>query len=141
MYAIVDIADKQYKVREDDTLYVPHRKNAQPDDTLTIDRVLLVSSGDGDVTLGTPTVGSATVEAKVLGHVKGDKVLVFKKKRRKRYKVKKGHRQRYTQIQITTLDANGASNGSSKSASSDAPENVSSDAPEAAANDEAAGAS
>lgn len=104
MYAIVDIKDKQFKVREGDTLYVPYHADVDADDTLTLDRVLLVSDGDGDVTVGTPTVDGATVAARVLDHVKGDKILVFKKKRRKRYRVKRGHRQPYTQIKIESLN-------------------------------------
>ena len=109
MYAVVDVKDKQFKVREDDTLYVPYHSEADADQELTLDRVLLVSDGDGDITLGTPTVEDASVEARVLEHVKGDKVIVFKKKRRKRYRVKRGHRQQYTQIQIESLNLNGAS--------------------------------
>jgi large subunit ribosomal protein L21 len=108
MYAIVDVKDKQFKVREDDTLYVPYHSDADEDQELTLDRVLLVSDGDGDVTLGTPTVKDASVSARVLEHVKGDKVIVFKKKRRKRYRVKRGHRQQYTQIKIESLNVNGA---------------------------------
>jgi large subunit ribosomal protein L21 len=108
MYAIVDVKDKQFKVREDDTLYVPYHAEADVDEELTLDRVLLVSDEDGDVTLGTPTVDDATVQARVVDHVKGDKVIVFKKKRRKRYRVKRGHRQQYTQIQIESLRVNGA---------------------------------
>jgi len=108
MYAIVDVKDKQFKVREDDTLYVPYHASAEVDDELTLDRVLLVSDGDGDVTLGTPSVDGASVQARVVDQVKGDKVIVFKKKRRKRYRVKRGHRQQYTQIQIESLDVNGA---------------------------------
>ncbi len=108
MYAIVDVKDKQFKVREDDTLYVPYHSDAEVDEELTLDRVLLVSDGEGDVTIGTPTVDGATVTARVVDHVKGDKVIVFKKKRRKRYRVKRGHRQQYTQIQIESLDVNEA---------------------------------
>jgi large subunit ribosomal protein L21 len=108
MYAIVDVKDKQFKVREDDTLYVPYHSDAEADQELTLDRVLLVSDEDGDVTLGTPTVEDASVSARVLEHVKGDKVIVFKKKRRKRYRVKRGHRQQYTQIEIESLNVNGA---------------------------------
>ncbi|MFB6278810.1 MAG: 50S ribosomal protein L21 [Salinibacter sp.] len=108
MYAIVDVKDKQFKVREDDTLYVPYHSDAEADQELTLDRVLLVSDGDGDVTLGTPTVEDASISARVMEHVKGDKVIVFKKKRRKRYRVKRGHRQQYTQIQIESLNVNGA---------------------------------
>ncbi len=107
MYAIVEIKGKQYKVREHETLYVSYFHNAQTDDTLTFDRVLLLANGDA-IEVGTPTVDGAAVTATVLGHVKGDKVLVFKKKRRKRYKVKRGHRQRYTQIQVKTLSGGGA---------------------------------
>ena len=112
MYAIVDVKDKQFKVREDDTLYVPYHSEAEADQELTLDRVLLVSDGDGEVTLGTPTVEDASVTARVLEHVKGDKVIVFKKKRRKRYRVKRGHRQQYTQIQIESLNLNGAAESS-----------------------------
>ena len=101
MYAIVEISGKQYKVQENDRLYVP-RQQAAPEETLTFDRVLLVSNDD-DVHVGTPTVEGASVTATVLGHVKADKVLVFKKKRRKRFKVKNGHRQPYTQIEVNTL--------------------------------------
>ena len=101
MYAIVEIHGKQFKVREQDTLYVPYMKDKQADDSVTFDRVLLL--GGDDIRVGAPTVEGASVTAKVLGHVKADKVLVFKKKRRKRYKVTRGHRQRYTQVQIDAL--------------------------------------
>jgi large subunit ribosomal protein L21 len=114
MYAIVDVKDKQFKVREGDTLYVPYHSEADEDDTLTLDRILLVSDGDGDVTIGTPTVDGASATARVLEHVKGDKVIVFKKKRRKRYRVKRGHRQQYTQIEIESLTTNGAGSPSSE---------------------------
>ena len=119
MYAIVDVKDKQFKVRKDDTLYVPFHSDADEDEELTLDRVLLVSDGDGDVTLGSPTVQGATVTARVLEHVKGDKVIVFKKKRRKRYRVKRGHRQQYTQIQIESLNTNGAASSAAAEEESD----------------------
>ncbi len=119
MYAIVDVKDKQFKVREGDTLYVPYHSEAEADQELTLDRVLLVSDGEGDTTLGTPTVEDATVTARVLEHVKGDKVIVFKKKRRKRYRVKRGHRQQYTQIQIESLSANGDGSSAAAEASAD----------------------
>jgi len=108
MYAIVDVKDKQFKVRENDTLYVPYHADAEIDETLTLDRVMLLSNGEGEATIGTPTVDGASVTARVVDHVKGDKVIVFKKKRRKRYRVKKGHRQQYTQIHIESLNADGA---------------------------------
>jgi large subunit ribosomal protein L21 len=101
MYAIVEIAGKQYKVQENDKLYVP-RLNADADAEVTFDRVLLFA-GDSDIRVGTPTVGGASVKARVLGHKKGDKVLVFRKIKRKRFKVKNGHRQQYTQIQVSGL--------------------------------------
>ena len=101
MYAIVEIGGKQFKAAEGDRLYVPRQK-ADVGETLTFDRVLLVSGDDG-VTVGAPTVGGASVSAEVLDHVKGDKVIVFKKKRRKGYRVKNGHRQPYTQIKIGDL--------------------------------------
>ena len=100
MYAIVEIAGKQYKVSKDDTLYIPQEAAAA--DKVTFDRVLLVANGD-KITVGTPTVDGASVEATIVEHVKADKVLVFKKKRRKHYKVKNGHRQPYTQIKIEAV--------------------------------------
>ena len=103
MYAIVEIGGKQFKVTKDLKLYVP-RLQAEIGDTVTFDRVLLIS-GDGDIRVGTPVVSGASVSAKVLDHVKGDKIIVFKKKRRKGYRVKNGHRQPYTQIAIDSLGA------------------------------------
>ena len=101
MYAIVEIAGKQYKVSKDDTLYIP-KQEAAAADKVTFDRVLLVANGD-KITVGTPTVDGASVEATIVEHVKADKVLVFKKKRRKHYKVKNGHRQPYTKIKIEAV--------------------------------------
>jgi len=129
MYAIVDVKDKQFKVREGDTLYVPYHSEADEDDTLALDRVLLVSDGDGDVILGTPAVEGASATARVLEHVKGDKVIVFKKKRRKRYRVKRGHRQQYTRIEIESLTTNGSGSAASDS---DADETEEADAAEPA---------
>jgi len=102
MYAIIEVADKQFKVHEGQDIFVPYHRDAAPEDSLSIDRVLLLSD-DETVTVGTPTVDGATVEATVVDHVKGDKVLVFKKKRRKRFKVKRGHRQQYTKIRIDSI--------------------------------------
>lgn len=104
MYAIVEIAGKQFRVEKDAKMYVPRLKDAIGD-SVTFDRVLLVS-GDNGVSVGTPTVDGASVTATVLDHVKGDKIIVFKKKRRKGYRVKNGHRQPYTQIQIGDLSTN-----------------------------------
>ncbi len=104
MYAIVNIQGKQFKVREADTLFVPHVPGHSADDTLVFDRVLLIANAE-DIHVGTPTVEDATVTATILRHVKGDKVIVFKKKRRKRYRVKRGHRQQYTQIRVDSLSS------------------------------------
>ena len=138
MYALVEIKGKQYKVHEHQTLYVPYFHDAQADDTLTFDRVLLLANGDA-IEVGTPTVDGATVTATVLDHVKGDKVLVFKKKRRKRYKVKRGHRQHYTQIQIDAFPGSAAApstdNGAEEAASDNGAEEVASDNGNDAADD------
>ena len=101
MYAIVEIAGKQFSVREKDRLIVPHLEG-NANDSVTLDRVLLIAGNDG-VQIGTPVVPDASVKAKIIEHVKGDKILVFRKKRRKRFKVKRGHRQPYTRIEIGTL--------------------------------------
>lgn len=103
MYAIVDIAGKQYKVSEKDKLYVP-LQSADVDASVSFDKVLLLVDGE-TVTVGKPVVEGASVTANILDHVKADKVIVFKKKRRKRYRVKKGHRQPYTQIEISSISA------------------------------------
>ncbi len=101
MYAIVEIAGQQFKVEKEKKLYV-HLLEAAEGDSVDFDKVLLVDN-DGQVAVGTPTVNGAKVTAKVLEHVKGDKVLVFKKKRRKGYKKLNGHRQQFTQIQIENI--------------------------------------
>lgn len=98
MYAIVDIVGKQFKVTQDQVIFAP-KMEGDEGASLAFDKVLLIDN-DGNVEVGAPTVAGATVSAKILGHVKGDKVIVFKKKRRKGYKVKNGHRQQFTKIQI-----------------------------------------
>lgn len=97
MYAIVEIAGQQFKVEEGQVHFV-HRLEANEGDKVSFDQVLLLGDGD-NITVGTPTV-NANVSATVLEHLKGDKVIVFKKKRRKGYKKKNGHRQSFTKIQI-----------------------------------------
>ena len=101
MYAIVEIAGQQFKVEKDKKLFV-HQLTAEKGDSVDFEKVLLVDT-DGKVAVGTPTVKGAKVTAKVLEHVKGDKVIVFKKKRRKGYQKMNGHRQQYTQIQVETI--------------------------------------
>lgn len=103
MYAIVDIAGQQFKVQKDQKIFV-HRLEAEEGAEMSFDKILLVDN-DGKVTIGSPTVENAQVKAKVLDHVKGEKVIIFKKKRRKSYKLKRGHRQQFTQIQIEEIVA------------------------------------
>ncbi|GET30747.1 50S ribosomal protein L21 [Prolixibacter sp. SD074] len=103
MYAIVEIAGQQFKVEKDQKLFVHRLQNEEGAD-VEFDKVLLVDN-EGEVKVGTPAVEGAKVTAKVLAHVKGDKVIVFKKKRRKGYRVKNGHRQSFTQIQIAEVVA------------------------------------
>lgn len=103
MYAIVEIAGQQFKVQKDQKVFV-HRLDAKEGDKVTFDRVLLVDNG-GNVTLGAPAIEGANVTAEVVQHVKGDKVIVFKKKRRKGYQKQNGHRQSFTAITITGIKA------------------------------------
>ena len=103
MYAIVEIAGQQFKVSKDQKVYV-HRLANEEGAHVSFDRVLLIDN-NGAITVGAPAINGASVEAKVLKHVKGDKVIVFKKKRRKGYKVKNGHRQLFTQIVIENIVA------------------------------------
>ena len=126
MYAIVDIAGKQFSVREKDRLIVPRLKG-NANDTVTLDRVLLVA-GNGDAHIGTPLVPNASVEATILEHVKGDKILVFRKKRRKRFKVKRGHRQPWTRIEINALSLGDEPHEKTAAAEEAAPDEVASDA-------------
>lgn len=106
MYAIVEIAGQQFKVEKDQKVFV-HRLQTEEGKQVAFDNVLLI--GDGDkVTVGAPAIDGAQVGAKVLKHLKGDKVIVFKKKRRKGYRVKNGHRQALTEIIIESIAASGA---------------------------------
>ena len=98
MYAIVEIAGQQFKVSKDLKVYV-HRLTNEEGSKVSFDKVLLLDD-NGTITLGAPAIEGASVEAKVLQHLKGDKVIVFKKKRRKGYKKRNGHRQYLTQILI-----------------------------------------
>lgn len=106
MYAVVEIAGQQFKVAKDQRLYV-HRLNAKEGDSVDFDNVLLVDNG-GKVNVGAPAISGARVTAKVLGHLKGDKVIVFKKKRRKGFQKSNGHRQYLTQIEIQQILESGA---------------------------------
>ena len=101
MYAIVEIAGQQFKVEKGRTLYT-NRLEGDVNAALVFDKVLLVDNG-GSVSVGTPTVSGASVKATILEHLKGEKVIVFKKKRRKGYVKKNGHRQYLTKIQIDEI--------------------------------------
>jgi len=106
MYAIVEIAGQQFKVVQDQKLYV-HRLADKEGAKVSFDQVYLLDDGK-KVTLGAPAITGASVEAKVVSHLKGDKVIVFKKKRRKGYRVKNGHRQALTELVIEKIQASGA---------------------------------
>lgn len=114
MYAIVEIAGQQFKVAKDQKVYV-HRLQEAEGSKVTFDKVMLVEDG-GNVTIGAPAIEGAAVTAKILGHLKGDKVIVFKKKRRKGYKKKNGHRQYLSEIQIESIAASGAKKTTAKKA-------------------------
>lgn len=100
MFAIVDIAGQQFKVQKDQKLYV-HRLAGEEGSAVEFKNVLLLGEENGETKLD--KMGGISVKATILGHVKGDKVIVFKKKRRKGYRVKNGHRQAMTQIQVTEI--------------------------------------
>ena len=106
MYAIVEIAGHQFKVEKDQKVFV-NRLATEEGKKVSFDNVLLVGDGD-NVTVGAPAIDGAQVGAKVLKHLKGDKVIVFKKKRRKGYRVKNGHRQALSEIVIESIVASGA---------------------------------
>ena len=101
MYAIVNIAGQQFKVAKDRTIFV-HRLQGEEGASIEFDNVLLAEDG-GKFSIGTPMLEGAKVSAKILSHLKGDKVIVFKKKRRKGYKKRNGHRQQFTKIEITGI--------------------------------------
>lgn len=106
MYAIVDIAGQQFRVEKDQKLFV-HRLEGEAGAKVTFDQVLLLDN-NGKVSVGAPTVDGAKVSATILEHMKGDKVIVFKKKRRKGYQVANGHRQYMTKIQIEKITTKAA---------------------------------
>ncbi len=103
MYAIIDIAGKQFKVSNKDNILVP-KVAGEVGKSVEFDRVLLVSD-QGKVSVGQPTLKGATVKAKILSFERGEKVIVYKKKRRKGFEVKKGHRQDYTKLEIQSIAA------------------------------------
>ena len=102
MYAIVEIAGQQFKVEAGKKIFV-HRLEAEEGKKVEFDQVLLIEE-DGKITIGEPTINEAVVEGMVLDHMRGDKVIVFKKKRKKGYRIKNGHRQNFTQVEILSIN-------------------------------------
>ena len=117
MYAIVEIAGQQFKVVQDQNLFV-HRLTDKEGSKVSFDKVFLLDDGK-KISIGAPALTGASVEAKVVSHLKGDKVIVFKKKRRKGYRVKNGHRQALTEVVIEKIQATGSK--SKNAAESSAP--------------------
>ncbi len=105
MYAVIADSGSQFKVSEGDIIRVDLRELAENQTTLEFDNVLLVSDADGDAKIGTPKLDGAKVTADVLTEVKGDKVTIIKFKRRKNYRRKRGHRQRFLRVKITGIKA------------------------------------
>ncbi|WP_298365466.1 50S ribosomal protein L21 [uncultured Lutibacter sp.] len=112
MYAIVEIAGQQFKVAKDQKVYV-HRLQEEEGSKVSFDKVLLLDN-EGAVSVGAPAIQGAEVTAKILSHLQGDKVIVFKKKRRKGFRKKNGHRQALTEIQIEGIVASGAKKAAKK---------------------------
>lgn len=112
MYAIVDLAGKQYRVEEGQKVYV-HRLQGEEGSAVTFEKVLMIDT-DGNVNIGQPVIEGASVSATILSHLKGDKVLVFKKKRRKGYQKLNGHRQFLSQIVIDQISAKAAKKRAAK---------------------------
>ena len=102
MYAIVEIAGQQFKVEEGKKIFV-HRLEVEEGKKIDFDQVLLIED-EGKITIGEPTIKDAVVEGKVLENVRGEKVIVFKKKRKKGYRIKNGHRQNFTQVEIISIN-------------------------------------
>mgnify|MGYP000134214169 CR=1 FL=1 len=106
MYAIVEIAGQQFKVAKDQKVFV-HRLQEKEGSKISFDKVLLLDDGT-EIKVGAPTIEGASIDAKIISHLKGDKVIVFKKKRRKGYRVKNGHRQYLSEIQISNIFSSGS---------------------------------
>ncbi|MEM9364141.1 MAG: 50S ribosomal protein L21 [Bacteroidota bacterium] len=131
MYAIVEMAGQQFKVAKDQKVYV-HRLQTEEGKKVTFDKVLLLDD-NGNVTVGAPVIEGAAVEAKVVKHLRGDKVIVFKKKRRKGYRKKNGHRQSLTEIVVESIVAKGAKKAAPAKAKAEKPVEKKEAAPKKAA--------
>jgi len=106
MYAIVEIAGQQFKVEEGKKIFVHRIEEAEVGSNVEFDKVLLIDD-DGKITIGEPVIPDFIVDGHILGHVRGDKVIVFKKKRKKGYRIKNGHRQNFTQVEIVSIAPKG----------------------------------
>ena len=106
MYAIVEIAGQQFKVAKDQKIFV-HRLQDKEGSKVSFDKILLLDDGK-EVKVGAPTIEGASVDAKIISRLKGDKVIVFKKKRRKGYRVENGHRQYLSEIEISNISSSGS---------------------------------
>lgn len=135
MFAIVEIAGQQFKVAKDQKVFV-HRLDAKTGDKVSFDQVFMMADGE-NINVGAPAVANASVEAKVVRHLKDDKVIVFKKKRRKGYRVKNGHRQSLTEIVIESVGVGKAKKAAPKAkaeaSKAEAPKAAKKAAPKAAA--------
>ena len=100
MYAVIATGGKQYRVSEGDVIYI-EKIDAQVDSTVSFD--VLLMGNDGDVKIGTPVVEGVKVEGKVVGQIRGEKIVVYKYKSKKNYRRKQGHRQPYTKVEITKI--------------------------------------
>jgi large subunit ribosomal protein L21 len=107
MYAIVEIAGQQFKVEKNDEIFV-HRLEGEPGTKIVFDQVLLLDN-DGKISVGKPLVDGVTISGSIVDHVRGDKVVIFKKKRRKGYEKESGHRQDFSKVLIENISAKGAS--------------------------------
>ena len=112
MYAIVDIAGQQFKVEKEQEIFV-NRLDGKEETNVSFDKVLLIDN-DGKIAVGNPVIKGATVSAKILEHLKAEKIIVFKKKRRKGYKTLNGHRQLLTKIQIEKISDKGGAKAAEK---------------------------
>ena len=106
MYAIVEIAGQQFKVEAGKKIFV-HRLEVEEGKEIEFDQVLLIED-EGKITIGEPTIKDAVVEGLILDHMRGDKVIVFKKKRKKGYRIKNGHRQNFTEVEIISINGVGS---------------------------------
>lgn len=113
MYAVVEIGGHQYRVSEGDVIFVD-KQSDESGITLNFDRVMLIKNDNDEVTVGKPVIEGASVTAELLDNVKADKLIVFKKKRRKGYQTRTGHRQTMSRLEITGISSSGGAKKSAK---------------------------